>query len=280
MREIHVQTIIDAIKDLCIDANCNIRCDTVAAYKKAQERESSPLGKEVLSQLIENSKIASKEQLPFCQDTGYAVLFVEMGQEVKISGGGLDEALHEGVRQGYCKGYLRKSILDNPLSRKNTHDNTPASIHYMIVPGQTFKIALLVKGCGCDNMSALRMFKPSEGLEAAKEFIVQTVEAAGPNASPPMVLGIGLGGPFAQAAFLAQKALLWPLDQPNPHPELREIERELLERINRLGIGPAGFGGNTTCLGIHIEMGPTHIAAFPVAVNIDCHSHRGKEISL
>lgn len=208
MRELQVQTITDAVKELCIDANCNIRCDTVAAYKKAKEKESSPLGKEVLGQLIENSKIASKECLPFCQDTGYAVLFIEIGQEVKITGGSLDEALHEGVRQGYCKGYLRKSILDNPLSRKNTGDNTPASIHYQIVPGEGFKIALLVKGCGCDNMSTLKMFKPSEGLEAAKDFIVETVETAGP----------GLGGPFAHAAYLPQKALLWPLDQPNPDP--------------------------------------------------------------
>lgn len=280
MREIHTDTIIEAVKELCIDANCNLRCDTVKAFKNAEKKEPSPLGREVLKQLIQNSEIASKEKLPFCQDTGYAVLFVEIGQDVKVTGGSLNEALNEGVRTGYCKGFLRKSILDNPLSRKNTGDNTPASIHYDIVPGEGFKISLLVKGCGCDNVSRLQMFKPAEGWEAAKEFIVQTVEDAGPNASPPMTLGIGLGGPFAHAAYLAQKALLWPLDQPNPNPELRKLEAELVESINRLGIGPAGFGGETTCLGVHIEMGPAHIAAFPVAVNIDCHSHRGKEVTL
>ena len=280
MREIQTATIIETVKELCIDANCNLRCDTVQAFKKAEKKEPSPLGREVLKQLIRNSEISTAEQLPFCQDTGYAVLFIDIGQDVKITGGSLTEALNEGVRQGHCKGFLRMSILDNPLSRKNTGDNTPASIHYNIVSGDEFKIALLVKGCGCDNVSALQMFKPSEGWEAAKKFIVQTVENAGPNASPPMTLGIGLGGPFAHAAYLAQKSLLWSLDKPNPDPQLRKLEAELVESINCLGIGPAGFGGETTCLGVHIEMGPAHIAAFPVAVNIDCHSHRGKEATL
>ena len=280
MREIQTATIIETVKELCIDANCNLRCDTVQAFKKAEKKEPSPLGREVLKQLIRNSEISTAEQLPFCQDTGYAVLFIDIGQDVKITGGSLTEALNEGVRQGHCKGFLRMSILDNPLSRKNPGDNTPASIHYNIVSGDEFKIALLVKGCGCDNVSALQMFKPSEGWEAAKKFIVQTVENAGPNASPPMTLGIGLGGPFAHAAYLAQKSLLWSLDKPNPDPQLRKLEAELVESINCLGIGPAGFGGETTCLGVHIEMGPAHIAAFPVAVNIDCHSHRGKEATL
>lgn len=280
MRTIKTDQIIATIKRLCIDGCCNLRCDTVKAFKKAKETEPSPIGKEVLSQLIENSEIAACEKLPFCQDTGYAVLFVTLGQDVKIEGGGLNEALNEGVRQGYKEGYLRMSILDNPLNRKNTEDNTPATINYDLVPGEIFKVSLLVKGGGCDMKSALKILSPAEGLEAAMDFIVDTVEKAGPEASPPMVLGIGMGGPFAQAALLAQKALLWPLDKPNPDPEVKKIEEELLTRINKLGIGPAGFGGRTTCIGAHIEMGPTHIAHFPVAINIDCHSHRGAEIEI
>jgi len=280
MRTIHTQEIINAVKQLCIDGCCTLRCDTVKALKKAQDTEPSPVGREVLAQLVENSEIAACEKLPFCQDTGYAVLFVEMGQEVCIDGGFLTEALNEGVRQAYKEGYLRMSILDNPLSRKNTGDNTPATINYDLVPGDALNISLLVKGGGCDMKSALKIFDPASGLKAAMDFIVNTVAAAGPEASPPMTLGIGMGGPFAQAALLAQKALLWPLDRPNPIPELRKIEEELLERINKLGIGPAGFGGRTTCLGAHIEMGPAHIAHFPVAINIDCHSHRGAEVSL
>ncbi|QVL56681.1 MAG: fumarate hydratase [Simkaniaceae bacterium] len=280
MRIVHTQKIIDTVKKLCIDGCCNLRCDTVKALKKAKETEPSPVGKEVLSQLIENSEIARCEKLPFCQDTGYAVLFIEIGQEVRIEGSGLTEALNEGVRQGYKEGYLRMSIIDNPIHRKNTGDNTPATINYSLVPGDGFKISLLVKGGGCDMKSALKIFDPAAGLEAAIDFIVDTVEQAGPEASPPMTLGIGMGGPFAQAALLAQKALLWPLDQPNPNPDLQKIEATLIERINKLGIGPAGFGGKTTCLGVHIEMGPAHIAHFPVAINIDCHSHRGAEATL
>ncbi|MCB1109811.1 MAG: fumarate hydratase [Chlamydiia bacterium] len=279
MRTLQTETIIDAVKKLCIEGCCNLRCDTVKAFKEAKEKEPSPIGKEVLSQLIENSEIARCEKLPFCQDTGYAVLFVEIGQEVKIEGR-LTEALNEGVRQGYKEGFLRMSILDNPISRKNTEDNTPATINYDLVPGDTFKISLLVKGGGCDMKSALQILPPAAGLEGAMDFIVETVKNAGPEASPPMTLGIGMGGPFAQAALLAQKALLWPLDKPNPNPELRKIEEELLHRINKLGIGPAGFGGRTTCLGLHIELGPAHIAHFPVAINIDCHSHRGAEVTL
>jgi len=280
MRIIHTDQIIETVKQLCIDGCCNLRCDTVKALKKAKETEPSPVGKEVLAQLVENSEIARCEKLPFCQDTGYAVLFIDLGQDVQIEGGELTEALNEGVRQGYKEGFLRMSIVDNPLSRKNTGDNTPATINYDLVPGEIFKISLLVKGGGCDMKSALKIFEPAAGLEAVMNFIVETVEQAGPNASPPMTLGIGMGGPFARAALLAQKALLWPLDVPNPNPELQKIETELLERINGLGIGPAGFGGRTTCLGAHIEMGPAHIAHLPVAINIDCHSHRGAEATL
>lgn len=257
-----------------------MRCDTVKALKEAAKTEPSPVGKEVLAQLVENSEIARCEKLPFCQDTGYAVLFVDIGQDVQIEGGGLTEALNEGVRQGYKEGFLRMSIVDNPLSRKNTGDNTPAIINYDLAPGEGFKISLLVKGGGCDMKSALKIFEPAAGLESVMQFIVDTVEQAGPNASPPMTLGIGMGGPFARAALLAQRALLWPLDVPNPDPQLQKIEAELIERINGLGIGPAGFGGKTTCLGAHIEMGPAHIAHLPVAVNIDCHSHRGAEATL
>jgi fumarate hydratase subunit alpha len=242
--------------------------------------EVSEVGREVLEQLIRNAEVAIKQRLPFCQDTGYAVLFVELGQDVHIIGGSLSEAFNEGVRQGYRDGFLRKSLVRNPLERENTGDNTPAVINTDIVSGSRIKIGLLIKGAGCDNVSALKMFTPAEGLEAAKNFIVETADMAGPNASPPFVIGVGMGGPFACAALLAQKALLWPVGTPNPDSKLNAIEQELVERINSLGIGPAGFGGRVTTLGVHIEAFATHIASFPVAVNIDCHSHRGKEVVL
>ena len=280
MRELSVKEIIGAVRQLCLDANYELRPDTIDAYRKALADEESPTGREVLRQLLRNAEIARAQKVPFCQDTGYAVLFVELGQEVRIRGGGFAEALNQGVREGYDQGYLRKSLVRSPIDRINTTDNTPAMIHTEIVPGERLKISLLVKGAGCDNMSALRMFTPAEGLEAAKEFIVQTIDRAGPNASPPMVIGIGLGGPFAQAAHLAQKALLWPVGRLNPDPVLASLEQELTERINDLGIGPAGYGGRITTLGIHIEASASHIASFPVAINIDCHSHRGKEIVL
>ena len=278
MKEINIQQVISAVSELCIDANCELREDTVCALRQALSTEESPLGREVLKQLLQNADVARAERMPFCQDTGYAVLFVEIGQEVYIRGGSLTEAFNEGVRQGYQRGYLRKSLVQSPIRRHNTGDNTPAIINYDIVPGDQLKVSLLVKGAGCDNVSALRMFSPAEGLEAAKQFIVETVERAGPNASPPVTIGVGMGGPFARAALLAQKALLWPLGKANPDPELARLEEELLTRINGLGIGPAGYGGTTTALGLHIEPAATHIASFPVAVNVDCHSHRGKEV--
>ncbi len=280
MRKIHVDEIIATTRKLCIDANIEIRPDTVAAYHRALDREESEVGREVLRQLIRNAEVAKDRRLPFCQDTGYAVLFVELGQDVHIVGGFLSEALNEGVRQGYRDGYLRKSLVYSPVERVNTGDNTPAVINTDIVPGDRMKISLLIKGAGCDNVSALRMITPAEGLEAAKDFIITVADKAGPNASPPFVIGVGMGGPFAQAAFLAQKALLWPVGQPNPDMALDAIEQELTERINSLGIGPAGFGGRVTTLGVHIESCATHIASFPVAVNVDCHSHRGKEVVL
>jgi fumarate hydratase subunit alpha len=239
--------------------------------------EKSPQGKEVIDLLLQNASLACKEKIPFCQDTGYAVLFVELGQDVSIEGN-LTESLNEGVRQGYRDGYLRMSILKDPIHRVNTEDNTPAVINYNLVPGDRLKISLLVKGCGCDNRSAIKMLTPAEGIEGAKAFILETVEKAGPNASPPFVIGIGMGGPFAQTALMAQKALLWPVGKPNPNAVYQKLEEELLDQINRLGIGPAGMGGTVTALGVHIEYGATHIASFPVAVNIDCHSHRGKEV--
>lgn len=277
MREIHVDDIVATLRQLCIDANIELRPDTVAAYHRALEQEESEIGREVLQQLILNAETAKKQRIPFCQDTGYAVIFVELGQSVHISGGSFVDALNEGVRQGYQQGFLRKSILNNPLARMNTGDNTPAVVNIDLTPGDRLKISLLIKGAGCDNVSALRMFTPAEGLAAAKDFIVEVAENAGPNASPPFVLGVGMGGPFAHAARLAQKALLWPLGKPNPDKALAAIEAELLVRINDLGIGPAGFGGSVTALGVHIETGATHIGSFPVAVNVDCHSHRGKE---
>lgn len=277
MRSIPSETIVSHVKQLCIDANCILGCDTVQALQCAKKKECSPQGQEVLGLLLENAALACKEKIAFCQDTGYAVLFVEIGQEVYIEGN-LREALNEGVRQGYRQGYLRMSMLKDPIHRINTDDNTPAIIHYDIVPGDRLKISILVKGCGCDNKSAIKMLTPAEGLEAAKAFIIETIENAGPNASPPFVIGIGMGGPFAEVAKLAQKALLWPIGKPHPDPTYRKLEEELLSQVNQLGIGPAGMGGTVTALGLHIEAGVTHIASFPVAINLDCHSHRGKEI--
>ena len=280
MREIHVDEIILTVRQLCIDANIEIRPDTIDAYHKALKIEESEAGREVLEQLIRNAAVAKEQRLPFCQDTGYAVFFVELGQDVHIIGGSLSEAFNEGVRRGYRDGFLRKSMVRNPYERENTGDNTPAVINIDIVSGDRIKIDLLIKGAGCDNVSALKMFTPAEGLEAAKDFIVETADMAGPNASPPFVIGVGMGGPFARAALLAQKALLWLVGRPNPDSKLNAIEQELVARINSLGIGPAGFGGRVTTLGVHIEAFATHIASFPVAVNIDCHSHRGKEVVL
>jgi fumarate hydratase subunit alpha len=280
MREIHIDEIILTVRQLCIDANIEIRPDTIRAYHKALKIEESEVGREVLEQLIRNAAVAKEQRLPFCQDTGYAVFFVELGQDVHITGGSLTEAFNEGVRRGYRDGFLRPSLVRNPFERENTGDNTPAVINSDIVSGDRLKIDLLIKGAGCDNVSALKMFTPAEGLEAAKDFIVETADLAGPNASPPFVFGVGMGGPFARAALLAQKALLWPVGTPNTDSKLNAIEQELVDRINSLGIGPAGFGGRVTTLGVHIEAFATHIASFPVAVNIDCHSHRGKGVVL
>ena len=241
MREIHFDKIVAVLRRLCIDANVEIRPDTIEAFHRALEQEDSEIGRQVLKQLIHNAEVAKERRIPFCQDTGYAVVFVELGQQVHIVGGSFAEAINEGVRRGYQQGFLRKSMVRHPIERINTGDNTPAVIHTEIVPGENLKISLLIKGAGCDNVSALRIFTPAEGLEAAKDFIVATADRAGPNASPPFVIGVGIGGPFARAALLAQKALLWPVGKPNADKVLAAIEQELLERINSLGIGPAGW---------------------------------------
>ena len=280
MRIIKTKEIIPIIKNLCIEANTELRADVISAYQHALQSEKSILGKEVLKQLLANAEYACQEKLPFCQDTGYAVFFIELGQDIQIKGDTLTAAINEGVREGYTQGCLRKSILKSPLCHINTGDNTPAIINYDLVAGTDLKITLLVKGCGCDNMSALKMFTPAQGLAAAKNFIIETIDRAGPNASPPVTIGVGLGGPFARAALLAQKALLWPIGKPNPDPTLAALERELLDDINNLGIGPAGYGGTNTAFAVHIEAGATHMASFPVAVNIDCHSHRVKEVTI
>jgi fumarate hydratase subunit alpha len=224
--------------------------------------------------------VARERCIAFCQDTGYAVFFVELGSEARVVGGGIGEAIDEGVRRGYDEGYLRKSIVRGPVDRTNTGDNTPAIVYYDVVPGDGLRLTLLVKGAGCDNMSSLKMLTPAEGVEEMKRFVVETVERAGPNASPPLTVGVGIGGPFERAALLAKKALTRRSGEPNPDPELAGLEAELLEAINATGIGPAGYGGTVTALAVHIESFPTHIAAFPVAVNLDCHSHRTSSVEL
>jgi fumarate hydratase subunit alpha len=280
LREIGAERVAEAVRDLCIEANTRLPEDHLAALRRALDEEESALGREVLERLLENAEVARERCVAFCQDTGYAVFFVELGSEVRVVGGELGKAIDEGVRRGYDEGYLRKSIVRGPLDRANTGDNTPAIVYYDVVPGERLKLTMLVKGAGCDNMSALKMLTPAEGLPAMKSFVVETVERAGPNASPPLTVGVGIGGPFERAALLAKKALTRPSGQPNPDPRLAELESELLDAINATGIGPAGYGGRVTALAVHVESFPTHIAAFPVAVNLDCHSHRTSAVEL
>lgn len=274
MREVAAEKITGVVRDLCIEANTELPESHLAALRRALGDEESPLGREVIERLLENAEVARERCVAFCQDTGYAVFFVEVGSEVRITGGEIGAAIDEGVRRGYEEGYLRKSIVRSPVDRTNTGDNTPAIVYYEPVPGDGLKLTLLVKGAGCDNMSALKMLTPAEGVEAMKRFVVETIERAGPNASPPVTVGVGIGGPFEKAAVLAKKALTRPSGEPNPDPDLAGLERELLDAINATGIGPAGYGGTQTALAVHVESFPTHIAAFPVAVNLDCHSHR------
>ncbi|AEG14941.1 fumarate hydratase [Desulfofundulus sp. TPOSR] len=280
MRLVDAATITATVAELCQKANYELGEDVLEAFKEALDQEISLTGRDVLQQLLENARIAREEQVPMCQDTGFAVVFLEVGQEVVITGGDLYEAVNEGVRRGYQEGYLRKSIVDHPLRRKNTGDNTPAVIHTRIVPGDKLKIIVAPKGGGSENMSGLRMLKPAEGVEGVKKFVIEQVRAAGPNPCPPVVVGVGIGGTFEKAALLAKEALLRPLGQPHPDTEIACLERELLEAINNLGIGPQGLGGRTTALAVHVEVFPCHIASLPVAVNINCHASRHKEAIL
>ncbi|HPG71808.1 MAG TPA: fumarate hydratase [Syntrophales bacterium] len=279
MREIRTEQIVQAVRDLFIDANCNLGEDVLAAFDRAIETDESPVAREVLRELKENARIARDEQSPLCQDTGLAVLFVEVGQDVHVTGGDLKEALNEGVRRGYGEGYLRKSAC-HPFTRANTRDNTPAVIHFDIVPGERMRIVAVPKGGGAENMSRVDMLSPSAGLEGIKEFVVKRIEASGSNPCPPTVVGVGIGGTFERSALLAKKALTRRIGQRNTDPELAKVEIEVLERINRLGIGPMGYGGNTTALDVFFEVEPCHIASLPVAVNVQCHATRHKEAIL
>lgn len=278
MREITAAEIAGNVAQMCQEANIYLGDDVLQALKRSLELEESPTGKEVLQQLIENVDIARNEQIPICQDTGFAVFFVEWGQELHLTGGTLDEAIHEGVRKGYLDGYLRKSIVDDPLyKRKNTGDNTPAVIYTTLVPGDMLKIIFAPKGGGSENMSAVKMLKPSDGEKGVIDFVVNHIKAAGPNPCPPIVVGVGIGGTFDKVAVLAKQALLRPVGQPHPDPAFAELEQKLLKEINKLGIGPQGFGGRTTALAVHIETFPSHIASMAAAVNINCHACRHLE---
>ena len=274
MRQISTQKITEEVKKMCISSNCNLNDDIYIALKEAKETEISPVGCEMLSQLITNADIAKNEQIPICQDTGLAVVFVTIGQEVHITDGSLTDAINEGVRQGYTEGYLRKSVVKDPFIRVNTCDNTPAIIHYNIVEGDKLKIEIAPKGAGSENMSKIFMLKPADGIEGAKEAILSAVEAAGPNPCPPMVVGVGCGGNFETSALLAKKALLRPVGSHSNLEHIKEMEIELLEKINKTGIGPQGLGGKTTAFAVNIETFATHIACMPIAVNISCHVTR------
>lgn len=277
MREVHVDKVSELIREMCIDSNYNLGDDVVTAFKQALETEESPTGKNVLEQLIENAKIAREEEVPMCQDTGFAVVFVEVGQDVTFVGGDVKEAINEGVRRGYQEGYLRKSIVSDPIERVNTKDNTPAVIHFDIVPGDKVKLTIAPKGGGSENMSAVKMLKPADGRQGIIDFVVNHVQTAGPNPCPPIVVGVGIGGTFEKVAYLAKKALLRPLGEPHPNSLYAEMEQEILTKVNNLGIGPQGFGGRVTALDVHIETYPCHIASLPTAVNINCHASRHSE---
>ncbi len=274
MREIQVSAVTESIMEMCIEANHFQSRDMKEALHAAAETEKAPLGREILGQLQENMEIAGRDMIPICQDTGMAVVFMEIGQEVHFKGGSLEEAVHEGVRRGYTEGFLRKSVVKDPIYRENTRDNTPAVIHYEIVSGDKVKITVAPKGFGSENMSRVFMLKPADGIEGVKSAVLTAVKDAGPNACPPMVVGVGIGGTFEKCALLAKKALTRPVNQHSSIPYVCELEKELLEKINRLGIGPAGLGGTTTALAVNVNVYPTHIAGLPVAVNICCHVNR------
>ena len=276
MREIHVSQITDVVERLCIEANTHLPGDVKNAICKCRANENWEVAQGVLDKIIENFEIADANEVPICQDTGMACVFLEIGQDVHLVGGNLTEAVDEGVRRGYTNGYLRKSVVADPVRRGNTGDNTPAMLYTEIVPGEQIKITVGPKGFGSENMSQIRMFKPSAGLQGIKDFIIEAIETAGPNPCPPMVVGVGIGGTFDKAALLAKKALMRPIDSENPDPFYADLEKEMLEKINSLGIGPQGFGGKTTAIGLNIETLPTHIAGMPCAININCHVTRHK----
>ncbi len=274
MREISTELITNSIAEMCIEANCHLNEDVYTALEQAKQKESSLIGKEILCQLTKNADIALQKQMPICQDTGMAIVFLEIGQEVHITGGLLEDAVNEGVRKGYEKGYLRKSVVKDPFLRVNTKDNTPAILYTKIVAGDNIDIIVAPKGFGSENMSRIYMLKPSDGIEGAKKAILETVEQAGANPCPPMIVGVGCGGSFEYSAYLAKKALLRPIGSHSDKKHIREMEQELLQKMNDTGIGPQGLGGNTTVLGVNIESYATHIAGMPIAINISCHVTR------
>jgi fumarate hydratase subunit alpha len=280
MKEIKVERITDEVKKLCIDANYYLNPDIKRRFQEAKEKETFQVAKDIINILAQNAEIAKNENMPMCQDTGLTVIFVEIGQDVHITGGSVEEAINEGVRQGYKDGYLRFSVVGDPLERVNTKDNTPAVIHYNIVTGDKLKIIVSPKGFGSENMSQLKMLKPSDGIEGVKAFVLKVVEEAGPNPCPPIIVGVGIGGTFEKSALLAKKSLMRSTDERNGNPFYAKLELELLEAINKLGIGPQGFGGLTTALAVNVEAYATHIAGLPVAVNISCHATRHMEVEL
>jgi fumarate hydratase subunit alpha len=279
MREIHVDEIRDNVAQICIEASYDLSEDVCMAFDRAQQTETAPAAKEVIGLLKENARIAREDRIPICQDTGIAVFFVEVGQDLRIKNGFLTDAINEGVRKGYKDGYLRKSVVD-PLTRKNTGDNTPAIIYTEVVPGDKLRISFMPKGAGSENMSAIRMLRPTEGTEGIKAFVLECIRKAGANPCPPIVVGVGIGGTFEKAAVMAKKSLLRHIGSPNPKLELASLEEELLKAVNRTGIGPEGLGGRVTAMAVHIESHPCHIASLPVAVNINCHAARHKTITL
>jgi len=281
MREIGYQEIVDTVARLSMEVNYYLGDDLLAALRRAKEEEESPLGREVLDQILENAQVAAEEQMPLCQDTGMTVIYLELGQEVHLVGGDLTEAVNEGVRRGYEEGYLRKSVVENPFSaRMNTKDNTPAVIHTEIVPGDRLKITVLPKGGGSENMSYLKMLSPAAGRQGVIDFVVESVDKSGANPCPPTIVGVGIGGTADKAMDLAKRSLLREVGAPHPDPEVAELERDILEAVNGLGIGPMGFGGRVTALAVHVETFPCHIASLPVAVNLQCHSARHKSTVL
>ncbi|AXF55214.1 fumarate hydratase [Salicibibacter kimchii] len=280
MRDIHVDTITENVVAMCQSASFDLGDDMIRAFQSSLKTEKSEIGQDVLTQLLDNAEIAEQERIPMCQDTGVAVFFIEMGYDCKITGGDLYDAINQGVSQGYGDGYLRQSIVRDPLDRKNTGDNTPAITYVEMVEGDQLRIRFTAKGGGAENMSRLQMLKPSDGLEGIEDFVMESVRLAGPNACPPMIVGVGIGGSFEKSAYIAKKSLLRPVGERHEEERIASLEEEWMEKCNRLGIGPQGMGGTTTALDVKIEVHPCHIAALPVAVNIQCHANRHKEVTL